>query len=286
MRVSGFTFLRNAEKLGYPFKESILSVLPIVDEFIIALGPCEDNTEAILRSINTSKIKIINTQWNEQMREKGYVYGQQKMIAQFNCTGDWAFYLEGDEVLHEKDLNTIYKAMEENLENPEVEALAFKYLHFYGNSSTYVYSPAWYRTEARIIRNKIRTIAPDGLYWKVLYKRNKLRNPKGKLIDATIYHYGWVKSEEQMNAKWQYVKKYWNHNPETTIYANIDHKILKEFKGTHPKLIQDWLPKADGIFKADPNYKLTKREKKHRIAMIIEKLFKVDLSHKHYKSIK
>ena len=37
MKVSGFTFLRNGQKLGYPFVESIRSVLPIVDEFVIAL---------------------------------------------------------------------------------------------------------------------------------------------------------------------------------------------------------------------------------------------------------
>ena len=37
MKVSGFTFLRNAQKLGYPFAQSIRSILPIVDEFVIAL---------------------------------------------------------------------------------------------------------------------------------------------------------------------------------------------------------------------------------------------------------
>ena len=33
MFVSGFTFCRNVDKLGYPFVESIRSVLPLVDEF-------------------------------------------------------------------------------------------------------------------------------------------------------------------------------------------------------------------------------------------------------------
>src|ERR1700685_1765924 len=111
MKVSAFTFLRNGHKLGYPFMESIRSILPIVDEFVIALGPCEDDTEKSLRAIGEAKIKIINTQWNERMRSdysiKGFVYGQQKSIALFNCTGDWAFYLEGDEVVHENELRKI-----------------------------------------------------------------------------------------------------------------------------------------------------------------------------------
>ena len=111
MKVSGFTFLRNGQKLGYPFVASIRSLLPLVDEFVIALGPCDDDTEEMLRAIGDPKIRIIPTQWNERIRSdysvKGFVFGQQKSIALFNCTGDWAFYLEADEVLHEDDLPKI-----------------------------------------------------------------------------------------------------------------------------------------------------------------------------------
>ena len=102
MKVSGFTFIKNAEMLGYPFVESIQSILPIVDEFVIAVGESSDNTLEIIKSIKDEKIRIIETQWNESMQDRGYVYAQQKMTAQFSCTGDWAFYLEGDEVLHSR----------------------------------------------------------------------------------------------------------------------------------------------------------------------------------------
>ena len=116
MKVSGFTFLRNGQRLGYPFVESIRSVLPLVDEFVIALGPCDDETEAMVRAIGDAKIRIIPTHWNEHLRSdysvKGFVFGQQKSIALFNCTGHWAFYLEADEVLHEGDLPKIRSAME------------------------------------------------------------------------------------------------------------------------------------------------------------------------------
>ena len=140
MKVSGFTFLRNGQKLGYPFVASIRSILPLVDEFVIALGPCDDDTEKMLREIGDPKIRIIPTQWNERIQPgysvKGFVYGQQKSIALFNCTGDWAFYLEADEVVHEDDLPKIRAAMEKHLDDARVEALAFDYLHFYGNANT------------------------------------------------------------------------------------------------------------------------------------------------------
>src|SRR5580658_11259657 len=160
MKISGFTFLRNGQKLGYPFVSSIRSILPLVDEFVIALGPCEDDTEAVLRAIGDPKIRIIPTQWNERLRSdysvKGFVFGQQKTIALYNCTGDWAFYLEADEVLHEDDLPKIRAAMEKHLADERVEALAFDFLHFYGNKNTIAWSPGWYRSEARILRNTLR----------------------------------------------------------------------------------------------------------------------------------
>ena len=75
-----------------------------------------------VRAIGDPKIRVIETFWNEKMQDRGYVYGQQKMIAQFNCNGDWAFYLEGDEVLHEDDLQNIRSTMDRYRDDPEVEA--------------------------------------------------------------------------------------------------------------------------------------------------------------------
>ncbi|AEH44572.1 hypothetical protein Thein_0692 [Thermodesulfatator indicus DSM 15286] len=286
MKVSGFTFLRNAEMLGYPFVQSIKSILPIVDEFIVALGPCEDNTEIKLKEIDTPKLKIIHTQWNENMRTKGFVYGQQKSIALFNCTGDWAFYLEADEVIHEDDLPKIKRAMQKYLNDPDVEALAFDYIHFYGNKNTYIWSPGWYRKEVRIIKNNLFVWAPKGLFFLVVNNYKRGRYPKAAMTGAKIYHYGWIRSEEQMNLKLQKVEKYWGKEYKEKKYDKIDPKILREFKGKHPKVIEDWLPPAEGIFRADPNYKLTWREKKHRVLLFFEKLFNLDFSKKHFKLVK
>ena len=105
MKVSAFTFIKNGQLLGYPFLQSIESVLPIVDEFIINVGESEDETLSLIKSISNPKVRIINSKWNNSMQDRGFVYGQQKMIAQYNCTGDWAFYIEGDEVYHENELD-------------------------------------------------------------------------------------------------------------------------------------------------------------------------------------
>ena len=211
MKASGFTFLRNGQKLGYPFVASIRSLLPLVDEFVIALGPCDDDTEKMIRGIGDPKIRIIPTQWNERIRSdysvKGFVYGQQKSIALFNCTGDWAFYLEADEVVHENDRPKIRAAMEKYLDDERVEALAFDYLHFYGNANTIAWSPGWYRSEVRILRNTIPAWSSEALFFNVVDGHRRSRYPRAAHAGAAIFHYGWVRSEAQMNLKSATVQK-------------------------------------------------------------------------------
>jgi hypothetical protein len=290
MKVSGFTFLRNGQKLGYPFVASIRSILPIVDEFVVALGPCEDDTEKQLRGIGDPKISILPTQWNEHIRGdysvKGFVYGQQKSAALFNCTGDWAFYLEADEVVHEKDLPKIRSAMERCLDDARIEALAFDYLHFYGNANTYAWSPRWYRTEVRIIRNTIPAWGPEGLFFIVLDTHKRGRYPRAASSGATIYHYGWIRSETQMDLKTSATHKFWDGQPVPAMdYTQIDPATLQLFTGTHPQAVRDWLPKAEGIFRADPEYKLSPREKKHRFMLKLEKWFGLRFNKRHYRLV-
>ena len=285
MKVSAFTFIKNGQILGYPFLQSIQSVLPIVEEFVVNVGESEDDTLALIESIPSSKIRIIQSKWNNSMQDSGFVYGQQKMIAQYNCTGDWAFYIEGDEVYHENELEKIRQSMKFHLNDPNVEALVFDYYHFYGNANTYLDSPGWYRSEARIIKNSVRSYAPDGLFWLVLDHNKKGRYPRAKHTGVHCYHYGWVRSEKQMNLKSQKVQMYWGKEHVNIDYSQFDSIIFKEFKGSHPKVVQSWLPKDMGIFKTDSDYKISSKQKKHRIMLKIENILGSDFSKKHYKLV-
>ena len=285
MKVSAFTFIKNGQILGYPFLQSIQSVLPIVDEFVINVGKSEDDTLELIKSISSPKIRIIESHWNDLMQDRGYVYGQQKMIAQFNCTGNWAFYVEGDEVYHEDDLEQISKSMKMHLNDVSVEALVFNFNHFYGNANSVLNSPGWYRSEARIIKNSVRSYAPDGLFWLVLDSNKKGRYPRAKHVGVSCYHYGWLRSESQMNLKSSKIQKYWGGEPLKIDYSQMDQQIIEEFKGPHPKIIQEWLPKDCELYQADSNYKLSQKQIKHRLMITIEKFFGIDLSKKHYKLI-
>ena len=285
MKVSGFTFLRNAVINGYPFEESILSILPIVDEFICVIGEGEDDTRERVLAIPDSKIRVIDSQWNEKMQDRGFVYGQQKMIAQFNCSGDWAFYLEGDEVLHELEVNKIRETMQEHLNDLEVEALYFDFFHFYGTPNQI--GIAGYRRAPRIIRNTIRSIAPDGLFWTVMDRNKKGRYPKAKCADGNIYHYGHCRSVSKMAEKLKQVGRYWgSKHQEFKGYGSIDIRELRPFTGSHPAVMENWLAKeAETEFLQKPDYRLTRRDRRNRIRFWIEDTFGVEISKKHYRSL-
>src|SRR6185437_15085844 len=191
MKVAGFTFIRNAIKNDYPVVEAITSILPVCDEFIVALGNSEDETEKLIRNINSPKIKIINTVWDDALRDGGAVFAKEtdKAFKAISPDTDWAFYIQGDECVHEKYLPLIKKEMETNLNDRRIEGLLLKYIHFYGSYDYYGHSRRWYRREIRIIRNNKAVHSyrdAQGFRWND-------RKIQVKLIDAYIYHYGWVK---------------------------------------------------------------------------------------------
>lgn len=284
--ISGFTFIRNGVELGFPFEASIRSLLPLVDEFVVVVGKSNDDTLARIHAIGSPKIRVIETIWNERMADRGFVYAQQKMMAQFACTGDWAFYLEGDELVHQAELANIRASVDQHHANPAVEALVFDYFHFYGTPDFVANSPAWYRRECRLIRNTIRSYAPDGQYWLITADHKKGRNPQAALANAHIYHYGWVRSNEAMQKKMAQVSKFWSHGAPTIRYSQFDAQVLQPFTGTHPELIKPWLElSAEKSFSIDPDYQLTKREKRHRWLMKLEKAFGLDFSRKHFKLV-
>ena len=284
--ISGFTFIRNGVDLGFPFEASIRSLLPLVDEFIVAVGKGSDETLSRIRAINNPKIRIIETVWNERMADRGFVYAQQKMIAQYSCTGDWAFYLEGDEVVHENELSKIRDSVNKHHSNPEVEALVFDYYHFYGSPHWISISPGWYRRECRLIRNTIRSYAPDGQYWLVTTKHKRGRNPHAALANAYIYHYGWIRRNEEMQKKLDQVSKYWATPAAKIDYSQFDGRALTLFGGEHPQAVKEWLAtSAEQNFDLDPTYKPTTKENKYHFMRQLEVLTGLEFSRKHFKLV-
>ena len=214
MKVSGFTFIRNAVKYDYPIVESIRSILSIIDEFVVLVGKSDDNTLALIESIDSPKIKIFSSVWDDTLRQGGRVLAVEtnKAFQLIATDSDWAFYLQADEVIHEKYLPIIKKAMQDNLSDKEVEGLLFKYKHFYGSYDYIGDAARWYPHEIRVIKNKKNIYSYDDAQG---FRKNDNEKLNVKLIDAYIYHYGWVKEPKTQNKKREGFRKLYSiPNPE------------------------------------------------------------------------
>jgi glycosyltransferase involved in cell wall biosynthesis len=250
MKVSGFTICRNAVRFDYPIVEAIRSALPIVDEFIVNVGQSDDGTLELIRSIGSEKVRISESIWDDSMQKEGRQYSHETNIALSHCTGDWALYLQADEVLHEGDYDTIRKALHDHLANPAVLGFTFRYLHFYGDCWTT--NPWGYHRAVRIIRNdgQVESCGDAVGFWfkadrGYLQDAHKDRvRPSG----AMIYHYGWVKQGKVMQDKLHYhVARYHGDQPGAELasmlakqeYEFEDYDIMKNFFGAHPAVMAD-----------------------------------------------
>lgn len=295
MKISGFTFIRNGDKLYIPLKEAITSILPICDEFVIALGNCDsdDKTEEIINSIPTDKIKIIRTEWDTNKYPKNTEYAHQTDIAKDACTGDWLFYIQCDEAVHENDLPKIKQALEKYYDDKRVEGFLLKYYHFWGDYHHYNKSHAWYNREIRIIRNhpKIHSWRDAMSFrkfenWNYTFEEyhNRQHGEKLKVIElnAHVFHYGYVRPPYMMSKKQKVSKT--SYSGETIIEEKVVEEFdygplnkIKEFKGSHPSVMKEWISKFDwkdqlqysGSYK--DNRKLHKHEKlKYRLLSKME----------------
>jgi len=273
MKISGFTMVRNATRFYYPVKESIASILPVVDEFIVALGEGDaaDKTLEEINSLNSSKIKIISRIWDEKLFINSEIFRHETNAALRECTGDWCFYIQADEAVHEEDLDYIYNVCLKYNDDKNVEGILFRYLHFWGDYSHYLPYHGWYRNEIRIIRNKI------GIESIKDAQSFRLNNRKLNVVssDARIFHYGWVRPPQLMTSKKnEHDNIHRGINDKEKLIAGVDYfdygnmLAIPLYKGTHPEVMKERIKKINWHNllqnnKHNPSRHLFKHEKLH-----------------------
>jgi hypothetical protein len=274
MKVAGFSFIRNALKYDYPIAEAILSILPLCDEFVIAVGKSEDNTLELIRNISSPKIRIIETVWDDSLRKGGVTLAQEtdKALQAVSDDVDWAFYIQGDECLHEQYHDAVRKEMLRWKDDARVDGLLFHYMHFYGSDDYVGIAPWWYRNEIRIIRkNKSIYSYRDAQG----FRKDENKKLNVKPIDAYIYHYGWVRHPSKMQKKINNFNQFYHEDiDENTVkadefdYSNID--ALSRFDGNHPKVMENRINRINWKFDHD----ISKRNLsfKYKFKMLVEKL--------------
>ena len=256
MKIAGFTIIKNAVVNDFPIVEAIRSILPVVDEMIVLIGDSTDETIALIESIGDPKIKIHHSVWDKSLRKGGKVLAVEtdKAFRLIDDSFDWAFYIQGDEVVHEKYHVTIKEACHKYLKEPAVQGLLFKYKHFFGTYDYVGDSRKWYNHEVRIIRNN-KSISS---YLDAQGFRIKGVKLPVALIDSFIYHYGWVKSPQQMKRKYKAQNVFWNddeqikkinESPDFFDFSEFD--SLEKFNETHPVVMKHRIEAKNWVLHLD-----------------------------------
>ncbi len=291
MKVCGFTFIRNAEKFDFPVVEAISSVLPLCDHFVVAVGKSDDNTRQLIQQISAEKIEIVDTVWNENLKKGGAVYADEtnKAFDAIPAEYDWCFYIQGDEVLHEKYLETVKAAMHENLHRKEVEGLLFGFRHFYGTYDYVGDCRHWYRNEIRVIRNnkQIRS------YRDAQGFRKNGEKLKVVSVAAEIYHYGWVRHPRFMQQKIDAVKQFYagitdddatRQAFEKEFNYSGEYDALTRFEDSHPTAMFERIARLN--WQVEFDLKKTHLKPKYKFLYWIEKRFGIRLfEYRNYKLV-
>lgn len=277
MKTAGFTFIRNALKFDYPVVEAIRSVLPVCDYFVVAVGHSDDETLDLVRGIGDPKIKILETVWDDSLREGGRVLAAEtdKAFQAIPAEFDWCFYIQADECVHEQDLPHIRAQMLRHREDIDTEGFVFNYQHFYGSYDFVGASRRWYRREVRIVRNnkRIRSYRDaQGFRWA---DGRKLRV---RPLKAHIHHYGWVKNPTAQQQKQLNFNRLWHSDEavrqmvgQTDTYQYDGSEPLERFVGSHPAVMQPRIAAMNWRFETDPTQ--TRWTWKDRASRFLENTF-------------
>ena len=261
MKVSGFAIARNVVKADYPIGEALKSIAPLCDEIVVAVGNSDDQTRDYILGLGLKQLKIIDTVWDDELREGGRVLADEtnKALTATDPKSDWCFYIQADECIHEDDIERISTSMSEYVNNESVDALLFDYRHFYGSYDYIGDSRKWYRKEIRIIRQG-RGIKS----WKDAQGFRSKNNEKLRVAStgARIFHYGWVKHPKHQQIKQKQFHRLWHDdaklekmvtNKEEFDYSTID--SLQKFQETHPQLMKERINAQNWKFDFDPSRK-------------------------------
>lgn len=241
VKLSGFTIVRNGVKLDFPLEASIRSLLPVCDEVVVNVGRSEDDTLALIRSIQDPKIRILETDWDMTIKNK--VLGDETLRAMRACRHPWGIYIQADEVLHEAGAETLARAVQDQDSDSRVEGLLVKYLHFYGDLETVALNRRWYRREVRAVRlDPALDIRPyqGAQGFRVGPDHRKIR---ARLTSAEMFHYGWARPAQALRSKREasQVLYPWSKDRQAGKPLLPWFPGLRSFRGTHPAVAREWV---------------------------------------------
>lgn len=277
MKVSGFTFIRNAIRYQFPVVECIRSVLPLVDEFVVAVGDSDDGTEELIRSIGDRRIFVVPSRWNPNLKTGGFVLAQQTNVALLNCTGTWAVYIQGDEAIHERDHDHLRRVMENHAEDDRVESLSLHRMDFVGD-----YRTVYRRADdlcVRVVKPHRFVLSRGDAAGFAVHPKYKERGRRITTVDTgtPIFHYMDIRTPEGFADKTSASRSLWQEHRPRSLPSFDEHfrrayarQFLRRYDDSHPAPMADRIAAHGYSFDIDSPEVRTKLSRRERKLMIRE----------------
>ncbi len=118
--ISGLVFVSEGVLGCYPFEESIKSFLHVVDEMVVSFNVYgkKDGSREKIEALG-NKIRIIPTVFD--LEKYGWIsYGIARTIGYQACKGNIILMFDADDVLHEKDYETVIRQIDEFSNSPNL----------------------------------------------------------------------------------------------------------------------------------------------------------------------
>ena len=139
-KISGYTHIFNPKKHGYPFVQSIKSMLGFCDEVVVIDGGSTDgsiddisNADMCNQALLNGQLKIITREWDA---DEPAMDGMQKAFGRAMCSQDSEFLWQqdADEIVHENDYEKIIDIC--NRFPADVELIHLPVIELWGDDKT------------------------------------------------------------------------------------------------------------------------------------------------------
>jgi hypothetical protein len=242
-RVAGITFVSNAIKLDFPVIPAIQSILPLCDELVVNVGPSDDATLDLIHGIDDPRIRIIHGTWDRSAGSRMLSIETQRALDA--ARGDWAVYIQADEVLHEDGIPLLRNAIAEAGDDARIEGLLLDYRHFYGSFDWIATNRTWYRDEVRVVRLGAGVHSfRDAQGFRVGPDDRRIR---ARRTGAVMHHYGWARPSWALDQKRATDATIYEGRVAPTAPVKLEWIAgLSRFTGTHPAVAREWIAARRG----------------------------------------
>jgi len=133
--LSGYTTVRNANRMKYPWQATVRSMLGFCDEVVVVDGGSDDDTWEELQTMaqgqEDGRLKVY--QHSVPNDHPSFAYetdGKLKATARSYCTGDFCWQMDADEIVHENDYQKARNVMKAF--PPQFDIMSLPVIEYWG----------------------------------------------------------------------------------------------------------------------------------------------------------